>query len=129
MLRFERPTIGALLPSLRTTLIRALFGRLDPPSLFGQARKKCVAVSPSIGVANGPACGTKYEYPAFGTCACAGTPTDRPINVVRNNGPSLVFIGSPQSPEWAHVERHHPSHLSMIARPTRDPSLVSTLKK
>src|SRR5213594_1627308 len=95
MLAFERPTIGALLLSLRTTLIRALFGRLDPPSLFGQARKKRVASSPSIGVPTDPACGTKYEFPAFGTCACAEAPIDRPINIDRNNGPSLVFIGSP----------------------------------
>src|SRR5262245_61670509 len=39
--------IGLLFTSFTTTLIRALFGRLAPPSLFGQPRKKRVANVPS----------------------------------------------------------------------------------
>ncbi|HEV8128813.1 MAG TPA: hypothetical protein VGQ14_04085 [Candidatus Eisenbacteria bacterium] len=38
-----------------TTLIRALFGRLVPPSLFGHIRKYGIAACPSVGEDTGPA--------------------------------------------------------------------------
>src|SRR6267378_2041785 len=108
MLKRERPTIGASPPSLRTILIRALFGRLAPPSLFGQARKKAAAVVPSIGLPTDPACGTKYDFAASGTCACTGALSTGPISIVISHRPSLVFIGSPPT-LFNHPGRRRPS--------------------
>src|SRR6267154_6040501 len=43
------PGIPFPFTSRTTTFTRALFGRLDPPSLFGHIRNNRVAVVPSVG--------------------------------------------------------------------------------
>ena len=63
------PGIPFEFESRTTTLIRALFARLVPPSLFGHALKNDAADVPSIGVPTLPRCGTKNDAVGSGTPA------------------------------------------------------------
>src|SRR5258706_7195564 len=64
-------TLGTPLPltSRTTTLIRALFGRLEPPSLFGHIRNKRIAAVPSV-----RAIGASIEKLPAGAPAGSGSP-------------------------------------------------------